>query len=295
MSPVLFLLAPVALSADSCPSPVALDDLAERIDRAEAAYGSLDVDGFIQATDTVGLMVPCLSAPLTPQLAGRAHRALALLHWAEERPDDARLALAAAQRLLPGDAALPTDLVATGHPLQTVFVTATPGALVPTPEPAEGALMFDGVDSDRPADEPTIAQWVVADAPRWTQLLAPDDPLPEYATPAVVARVPAAVAVVPVPAPVPAAATVLPPKRSTGLSTALWATAGVSAVGAGGLYGGAWATNASFHQYNPAPGEGAGALDALEGKQATATALTAGAITLGVVALGSSVVALVVR
>lgn len=292
----LFWIA-LAHGAD-CPAPVAVDELQARLDEAESAYADLDVDGLTAASDTFVLMLPCLAEPAPPELAARTHRTFALLRWGEGREDEARRSLAALRRIQ-GDAALPDTLVPPGHPLHGALAGATPGGTVPLDPPADGQLLFDGAAAlARPEDEPTLAQWARQDGTiGWSVLARPGAALPDYGAVAPEPEPPPApepVAAAPEPAPVP-----LPepaPRRSSGLSTALFATSAATAVGAGALYGGAWAANRSFFTYEPPAGtSGADAVAALESRQATAGALTAGAISLGVVALGAGVTGVVVR
>jgi hypothetical protein len=287
---ILLSLTTPAVAAD-CPAPVPLAEVEARLDEAESAYGALDVDGLTAAVDTLALQLPCLDGAASPELALRLHRARALLQWGEGRERAAIRSLASVKRIDP-DAVLPEALVPAGHPLHAAMADAVPSTMTRVPEPLDAELRLDGtVTLDRPTDAPALAQLLDArGTPRWTLLLAASDTLPAYdavsAAP-VVAATPEPVSPMPMPEPA---------TRSASPSRTLWIVSGASAVGAGALYGGAWAANRSFYSYEPAAGaSGADARSALESRQTTAGALTAGAISLAAVALGSGATALVLK
>ncbi|MBT3220989.1 MAG: hypothetical protein HN348_18040, partial [Proteobacteria bacterium] len=60
--------------ATPCPAPTSTEEMVGVLDRAESAYQSLDIDGFQLAFEESVLILPCVDAPLTPDLAGAFHR-----------------------------------------------------------------------------------------------------------------------------------------------------------------------------------------------------------------------------
>ena len=65
---LLLLGLPIAVlqsAAAACPTPAALSELNRDVDRAERAYGTLDLDGFMSSSDALRTDLPCLSEPMT--------------------------------------------------------------------------------------------------------------------------------------------------------------------------------------------------------------------------------------
>lgn len=164
--------------ADGC-APVGAADLEAHLSAAEAAYTALDGEGLAAALDGFSLDLPCLAEAVTPALAARWHRDLALLAWGEGREADARAELAALARLQPG-VPLPLALVPDGHALHGILAESHPAPPVAVPPAAHGELSFDGIRAPSRPAEPTVFQWVDGAVVRRTERLKPGAPLPDY-------------------------------------------------------------------------------------------------------------------
>lgn len=180
--PIVALLAPAAASA-ACLRASSDAALAERLHAAEQAYVDLDPEGFARALDEATLLLPCVADRLTTETAAQFHRMVALQAFARGDDTATEASLAAARSLDPTyrfpDALLPPD-----HALRRTYeaIAPTPGARWRPPQPTQGSLAFDGVDTPlRPLDRPTVAQWLDPDGQALkTAWVTPAAPLPVY-------------------------------------------------------------------------------------------------------------------
>lgn len=176
-----FLLVATALAAD-CLAPAGLDELDVALEHAELGYADLDSAAFQQGLDEVALIVPCLDALVSLELAARLHRLSGLSAYGQGEQEEALGAFAAARAADPAYR-FPYDLVPPGHALHGLFETAmlADADAEPMPEPLGVALYLDGVPaSGRQPDRPTIFQVVDDGAVVTSAWLAMGRELPEY-------------------------------------------------------------------------------------------------------------------
>jgi hypothetical protein len=185
---VLLALAPAA-HAGTCPEPVALAQLTDTLDRAEAAWSGADEPAFLLRMEEAFLELNCVDAVVAPPLSARIHRDTGLWLYASGDKDGAGRAFASARRVESGHV-LPPGFAPPTHPVRTLFDASSPDpATTAAPTPLAGTLLFDGTPGDRPSAGPAIAQLQAADgALDWTRYLRVDHDLPPYA--AVVAASP---------------------------------------------------------------------------------------------------------
>ncbi|TNE92213.1 MAG: hypothetical protein EP330_02475 [Deltaproteobacteria bacterium] len=251
----LALLWPAAAHA-ACPASTTVEVLEGALNEAEAAYRSVDLDGFTLAMDSAALVLPCLGETLTPKAAGHLHRMNGLSSVIRRKSEDAARSFTAAKAADP-DYVWPEDLIPPGHVIRTTYDQANPAATkfdVPAP-PETGALWFDGAASEkRPTSRPAVFQWVDADGTvKATALVKPSASLPSY---------PAKAVPKPTPAPEPVATTT-PEGAGTSTSTTVdnpggggslalpaAVTGGAVALGAGSAVLFFGPTKGAFNTYN---------------------------------------------
>jgi hypothetical protein len=184
MTPLMLVGFVASAVAAPCTAPSTTTEVAAAFDEAEAKFTDLDVDGFIAATDRAFAALPCVSDKVTRSVAAEVHRFKGLRGMIDRDPTMARQAFAASRSLEPGYT-FPASLVAEDNPIRTEFSALDPaaGTLDAVPEPAEGALSFDGRDTGnrRPVTYPTIAQYTdAAGAVIQTAYLMPGAQMIEY-------------------------------------------------------------------------------------------------------------------
>ena len=179
------ILAPAKANA-ACPLAVSEAFLSARLGDAEDAFGR-DPKGFEEATTVAIGLLPCLSTPATPTLAGRVHRLVGLSAFAAQDPTTELRAFAAARSTDPS-LTLPLDRFPEGHPLQADWkaIDLAEARVSAVPTPASGETWFDGKQaSERPETWPTLFQLVADGKARETTLVLPGEALPAYAIPKV--------------------------------------------------------------------------------------------------------------
>lgn len=283
----LALLAPAAALAGPCPTSTTVAALDGSLTEAEAAYKSVDLDGFTLAMDSATLLLPCLGEPIDPALAAHFHRMRGLSQVISRKADQAARSFTAAKAAEP-EFSWSEDLIPPGHVIRTTYDAADPGAskfAVPAP-PEAGALHFDGVASEqRPDSRPTLFQWVDAEgAVQLTALVRPGTDLPEY--PAKAVPVPVPDPVTPEPAPVSTETTITEPGGgSIALPAAVTGGAVALAAGSAVLFFGP--TKGAYGTYEQMRADGAYAqadahYDSKVVPPRTAAQVLAGAAVVGV-------------
>jgi len=179
---LLALLLVVGSARAACTLDQPTTALVDAMDRAEAAYADLDVEGFQQATVEVDYLVPCLDEPLPPAEAARLHRLRGIGYHSTQRTEAATAAFRAARAAHP-EWEPPTELFPEGFELRTLYLdqpTATsPGHRLP--RPAGGDLWVDGQPArSLPTDASALVQVVVDRHVQSTTYLLPDEPVPAY-------------------------------------------------------------------------------------------------------------------
>jgi len=249
---ISFLLGALAYAA--CTFDARPDRLDEALQAAEAAYVSLEVAAFQKAMTEVDFMVPCLVAPVAPDVAMRLHRVRGLGRFIDGDPAGAEASLRAARYGAP-DYVFPTDVLPEGFELRVLYeeLPDLPAETLRIPRARGGEVYVDGVvRRERPADAAALVQVFAGDEPV-ARYVAAGDPLPYY-----------------------------PGVDRT--STALLWSAGGTAVVAAAFYGGAWAAHGALDR---AVDE-----DDLRARQATTNGLVTASAVLTGAALTQAAVAL---
>lgn len=238
--------------AGTCSVP--LDQFTAKVDRAEGAYASFEVDAFSSSMDEAALMLPCLTAVVPTDASAHYLRLLGIQYFIERASGRADQVFAGARSADPAYV-FPETLIPTGHPLRSHYSAIDLNSLKasPIPLPRAGAIAFNGVPAlsatpERPGF-PAIVQVVDSSgAITATSVAFPGDALPPYE---VMPAAPVAVAPLPKTAPVatsdsttppgldptPLGADVTPgPVRKKHTSVVLAVATGFAAGGAGALY-----------------------------------------------------------
>ncbi len=182
----MFILALTIASAEACDEATSSSDLSRQVEAAEQAYGDLDIDGFIAATDTLAAALPCLSEPVTRSTAANVHRVVGLRAFVDKDGENAKLAFAAGRAIQP-DYRFPDTLIPPGNPILSDY-EAIPLSIESRTTPpdlaSEGAWRFDGQDGvERPTTWPTVAQALDArGAVKGSVYLWPGDTLQAFDT-----------------------------------------------------------------------------------------------------------------
>lgn len=267
----LVLVSPMAQAGPPCSAAMTRADLQGALQRAESAFGALDVETFMGAMDDAIFTVPCVREVLAPPEIARLHRLQGIRQFVANQEDRAVQSFAAARAADPSYQ-LPVWLVPEGHAIRDLYgrMPLENGGRSREPAPLQGSLRFDGVEGrERPTSWSTVVQVLDGDGGVVaTEYLYPGDAMPAYA------------ALVEVPPPAgggSAGRKGLSRKLGVGL---IGASAG-SALGAGVLYGLASASANDFLQEHPTWDEG----DLLRAQTHTNNLVIASG-ALGVVAAG---------
>lgn len=184
----LLLLLPIsaALSqafAGTCADKTSIVELNRSMDKAEKAYGSLDLDGFMGSSDLLRTDLPCLGEPMTRVVAERIHRIEGLRGYLDGDRRAASQSFAAARALDP-DYSFPDTLVPAGYPEFELYnaLDLTLGSTSKVDPMIDGYVLLDGkVGNDRPTDWPTIVQVINEDGDVVvTKYVRPGEPMPSY-------------------------------------------------------------------------------------------------------------------
>lgn len=169
----MLLLLP-ALAEAACPASSA--ELDASVVAVERAYAAHDAAGVAAAGEALTVTIACLDRAVDPARAARLHAAEGLVAFVAGDTERAAAAFGAARRVDPAWSPDPA-LVPKGHPIHAL--TAPPDTR-PVPAPDRGALLFDGVEGQRPASTSTVAQWVVDGEVVSGAYTWPDGALPPY-------------------------------------------------------------------------------------------------------------------
>lgn len=222
--------------AGECPEVASNAQVLELLTQAEAAFARLEIEVFLQHSDTLRATAPCLGEVIEPALAAHWFRIEGLRLFGDRSVDTVR-AFAAARALEP-DYRFPEALAPPNSRILEDYLLMSTSAAEPAalPEPVEGTLYIDGTASRMRATAwPALIQLVGDDGtPIWSAYVAHEDPIPAYAA------VPEPVQVVDSLIDTPV---VLPPQRS---ELPLWIATGSAAAATITLYGVAAATRATY-------------------------------------------------
>ena len=182
---MLMLLAFSSTAWADCDAPVSPDTLAALGAQVEDGLRSLDKERVLASAQLSAEAIPCLDAPLTPELAAQAHRTQGFAAFLSGDRETALLYFTASAMVEP-DYQLPEDLVPPTHPIAVLYEEGR-GASDLTealPEPAQGFLVFDGTATElRPTRRPTVGQYVdETGLVAFSVALKPEDPVPGYPT-----------------------------------------------------------------------------------------------------------------
>ena len=182
---MLMLLAFSSTAWAECDALVSTDTLAALGTQVEDGLRSLDKGRVIEGAQLSEEAIPCLDAPLTPQLAAQAHRSQGYAAFLSGDRETALLFFTASAMVEP-NYQLPEDLVPPAHPIARLYEEGRnaedPAEMLPAP--AQGFLVFDGTTSDsRPTARPTVSQFVDETGQvGFSAPLSPGDPVPVYPT-----------------------------------------------------------------------------------------------------------------
>ncbi len=187
LAPVLILLSLLAGEAHAaCDTLVSANTLGALGVQVEEGLMTLDKDRVLEAAQLSADAVPCLTEPLTPELAAQYHRSQGYAAFLSGDRDAALLHFTASALVSP-DYELPESLVPAAHPIAKLYDEGR-GAQDPKEQleqPAQGFLVFDGASTDlRPTARPTVGQYVDERGElAFSVALAPADTVPAYPTP----------------------------------------------------------------------------------------------------------------
>ena len=184
----LLLLIPITAGlsqayAGACADQSSIAELNRSMDKAEAAYGGLDLDGFMASSDLLRTDLPCLGEPMTRVVAERIHRIEGLRGYLDGDRRAASQSFAAARALDP-EYSFPDTLVPPGYPEFELYnaLDLTLGSTTKVDPMIDGYVLLDGkVGNDRPTDWPTIVQVINEDGEVVvTKYVRPGEPMPSY-------------------------------------------------------------------------------------------------------------------
>ena len=229
---VAILLTALGQSEAACPAPVDVRTFTQTISTADGAYNDMDLTAFHAARSEALSALSCLQEPLGSAQVAALYRMQALGAFVDR--DRAagvtyfRGLLAVAPGYVLSDSVAPA-----GHPMRRWFeeaLTQPPGPTLPLGAPSRGWVQIDGRAAEtRPTDRPYIIQVMNADGGVVSTTLVP----PGQAPPAYTTGAPSLIARSSRPEPRPARP---PADDGARVNKPLLATAGVSALAAGGLY-----------------------------------------------------------
>ena len=236
----------LATAQAACPAPVDVHHLSQSISMADGAFNDMDLDAFHAARAQSLAALGCLSEPLTTTQIAALYRMQAFGAFVDRDKAAGVLYLRALLAVAPAYI-LPEAVAPPGHPLRAWYDEAlvrAPGPTAVVAPPQRGWVQVDGrTVEQRPTDRPYVFQVFNADGGVIsTHLLAAGEAPPPYATPPAIlaARNPHGA---PTPPPTRPVQSVQPAVR---INRPLLATAGVSALAAGGLYLAASQREAAF-------------------------------------------------
>ena len=268
----LLLLATALLHpawAGTCAVPIA--QFSGKVDAAEQAYATFEVDAFSSSMNEAALMLPCLDAIVPSSVAAHYLRMLGLQYFVGRDSVKANAVFGAA-RSVDGTYEFPEALIPPGHAIRTAYaamdLSTAPAVAIGAPR--TGNLMFNGfpTDATKPTRPgwPAIVQVVDKDAAiTATMLVFPSDGLPPYDA-----------------APVPKAAVVSTAVERKPLNpkVPLAIGAGVAAIASGTLYALASGSAADFDTYRADD-----TVDELNARQAKTNGLVFASAGAGVLAV----------
>lgn len=172
-----------AARAATCPDRATLSELNRSMERAETAYGGLDLDGFMSASEALRSDLPCLGEPMTKVVAARLHRIEGLRGYVDNDRRAASQSFAAARQIDPAYS-FPDTLVPEGYPEFELYnaIDLSLGASQKVDPMIDGYVLFDGVVGNaRPTDWATIVQVIDEEGDiNVTTYLRPGMPMPSY-------------------------------------------------------------------------------------------------------------------
>ncbi len=177
-----------AQAASTCPTPTHAAELAAKVNAAEQAYATFEVETFSSSLDEAALILPCIADMVPPDVAAHYLRMEGLRYFIERDPTHADQAFAAA-RSIDAVYVFPDTLIPPGHSVRTHYTAIDLATVVPIGIAAAktGSIWFDGTQATvglsgavRPG-LPAIVQ--IEDATGTvtaTRYVLPGDPLPSY-------------------------------------------------------------------------------------------------------------------
>lgn len=264
------LLLSLSAYANDCLTPTHAADLAAKVNAAEQAYATFEVETFAASLDEAALMLPCLAEVVPADVSAHYLRVLGLRYFIERDPSNADLAFAASRSIAP-DYSFPESLIPPSHSIRTHYTAfdISTASAVRIAQPRTDSLVFNGSPTPTPAARPAwpaIVQVLDATgAVATTRYVLPGDPLPPYDA---------------IPFLVDAAGT----HRPLSPKVPLLIGAGLAGVGSGALYILSAASARNFEVYREDD-----SLSNLELLRSQTNGLAYGSIGAGVLAIGCAV------
>ena len=165
----------------ACTFNASLDLLESNIQAAQTAYVGLDVGEFQRAMTEVDYLLPCLTEPVSPQLAAELHRIRAIGQYVDGKREAVAASLSAARSLEP-DYSFSTDVLPEGFELRLMYeatVPSTEGSRLPRPG-RDTTLYIDGSAARLRPDRAALLQIAGASGVSDSHYLLPAEPLPDY-------------------------------------------------------------------------------------------------------------------
>ncbi len=263
LTAVLFVVGGTAHAA--CEEPRSNAELVEVLEEATHAFSKLEIDAFNAAADRATTIIVCLDEPISMPSAAEYHRVKGIQLFLARNSPAAQKSFAAARTVEP-DYVFPTDLVPAENPIRNDYEALDPGEgpIDDVPPPKQGSIRLNGSRAlQRARPLPVIFQLLdERGAVTQTVVVEAGEPLPSYETAGGGGA-----------EPVGASPSV---RRRPSTPLLVGAVAGLAV--AGGLYGGALATKASFYNTTDPT--------TLESRRSTANTLVVTSGVVGAVSLG---------
>ncbi len=281
-SSILALLFAPSVAGAACTAGAGTQEVTAAVERAEGAFGNVDIEEFNAATDAMAALLPCVNEVIPRNTAASIHRMQGLRAFVDRDPERATQAFAAARTIEPAYR-FPELLVPEGHPVLRDYdaIPIDAPVVVEIPKPAGGYIQVDGRTAyERPTAWPVLVQ-IVSDegAVRDTAYLRPSDPLPQYTVEEKVSRPVAAAGTDTVgggPEPVPV---------TVGPSVPIAALGGVALITSGVMYLVANGASKAYHDPSTAYTELDGLRSRTNSMQVASVGLAAAGAGIGVTAV----------
>jgi len=174
---------PSAETQPSCENPVSTEEISREVEVAKLSWTTLDIPFFVDATDNLKHLLPCVTEEVPTHIAADVLRTLGMRHYFDKDQLNASQAFASA-RIVQPYYRFPASLIPAGNPVIEVYGRVQLDSLTPIElePPANGRMQINGALSlQRPGHWPAIVQLINTDGSvRSTSYLMGDKPMPTY-------------------------------------------------------------------------------------------------------------------